>query len=51
MDRETIHIIVEKEMDENEAEKFTGQTVIILNCRNGGTGKMQIEKRTKKEYE
>jgi superfamily II helicase len=50
MDRETIHTIVEKEMDENEAEKFTGQTVIVINSRDGGAGKIQVEKRAKKEY-
>jgi hypothetical protein len=50
MDREKIHIIIDKEIDENEKEKLTGQKVIILNCRDGGAGKVQVEKRIKKEY-
>jgi hypothetical protein len=50
MNREQIHAIIDKEISENETEKLTGQKVVILNCRNGGTGKVQVEKRVKKEY-
>ena len=50
MEKEAIHAVIEKELDENKDKKFTGQTVIIINSRDGGAGKIQVEKRAKKEY-
>jgi hypothetical protein len=51
IDKEKIHVITDKEIDENLDKDFTGQIIIIVNCRSGGICKVQSEIRKKREYQ